>query len=132
MRMFGNSILVMLIAASLLAMISPGLAQVEMRPAEKAAQNLFDKGIGDPWVGGEPFSSNAGLGDNQMRGAASLYSNYKIIGYLDVTAGLIVASDSGVSLHFKPGPGSYPVYGCFTGNRMTGVFVDFNTSPMSI
>ena len=27
---------------------------VEMRPGEKAAEELFEKGIGQPWVGGNP------------------------------------------------------------------------------
>ena len=32
---------------------------VEMRPGERAAERLFEKGIGQPWVGGDPpsFSS---------------------------------------------------------------------------
>jgi hypothetical protein len=35
---------------------------VEMRPGEKTAEKLFDKGIGQPWVGGNPPSSNWGRG----------------------------------------------------------------------
>src|SRR5512137_189341 len=31
---------------------------VEMQPGEAAAQNLFEKGIGEPWVGGNPPYSN--------------------------------------------------------------------------
>jgi hypothetical protein len=29
---------------------------VEMRPGEKTAERLFEKGIGQPWVGGDPPS----------------------------------------------------------------------------
>lgn len=32
---------------------------VEMRPGEKAAENLFNHGIGQPWVGGNPPSFNS-------------------------------------------------------------------------
>jgi hypothetical protein len=32
---------------------------VEMRPGEAAAERLFEKGIGQPWVGGNPTYSNA-------------------------------------------------------------------------
>jgi hypothetical protein len=35
---------------------------VEMRPGEKSAERLFEKGIGQPWVGGNPSSSNWGRG----------------------------------------------------------------------
>jgi hypothetical protein len=31
---------------------------VEMRPGEAAAEKLFEKGIGHPWVGGNPFSNS--------------------------------------------------------------------------
>jgi hypothetical protein len=30
-----------------------------MRPGEAAAERLFEKGIGQPWVGGNPPSSNS-------------------------------------------------------------------------
>ena len=32
---------------------------VEMRPGERAAERLFEKGIGQPWVGGDPPSFNS-------------------------------------------------------------------------
>ena len=107
-------------------------AQVEKRPVEAAAENLFNKGIGNPWVGGDPFASSTGTGYNQMQSAASLDSDYQIIGYLNVTTGLIVASDSGNSLHFTPGPGSYPVYGYFKADKMVGIFIDFSSSGMGM
>jgi hypothetical protein len=67
-----------------------------------------------------------------MHGAASLGSDYKIVGYLNVASGLIVASDSGNSLHFTPGPGNYPVYGYFKANKMVGIFIDFGLSGMGM
>jgi len=127
MRMFAKAILVLLVAALLLPMFALGAGEVETRPVEAVAENLFNKGIGNAWVGGDPFASSTGMGYNKMQSAASLDSDYRIIGYLNVTTGLIVASDSGNSLHFTPGPGSYPVYGYFKANKMTGIFIDFRS-----
>ncbi|MCK9440464.1 MAG: hypothetical protein M0Q13_03475 [Methanothrix sp.] len=126
MRMFAKAILVLLVSALLLTMLPLGLAQVEKRPVEAAAENLFNKGIGNAWVGGDPFASSTGTGSDQLHGAASLDSDYRIIGYLNVASGLIVASDGGNSLHFTPGPGNYPVYGYFKADKMVGIFIDFN------
>ena len=41
---------------------------VEMRPGEAAAEKLFEKGIGQPWVGGNPpsFSSVWGWGHDRF------------------------------------------------------------------
>jgi hypothetical protein len=126
MQMFAKATLVLLVAALLLSMLPLGGAQVEKRPVESAAENLFNKGIGNAWVGGDPFASSTGTGYNQMHGLASLELDYRIIGYLNVASGLIVASDNGNSLHFTPGPGNYPVYGYFKGDKMMGIFIDFN------
>jgi hypothetical protein len=132
MRMYEKAILVLLAAALLLSMLPLGWAQVEKRSGEAFSENLFDKGIGKPWVGGDPSAWNTGTGYNHMQFAASLDPNYQVIGYLDVTTGLIVASDSGKSLHFMPGPGSYPVYGYFTENKIRGIFIDFSSSGMGM
>ena len=130
MRLFAKAILVLLVAALLLPMLALGVGEVETRPVETAAENLFNKGIGNAWVDGDSFASSTGTGDNQMQSTASIDTNYKIIGYLNVTSGLIVASDGGNSLHFTPGPGSYPVYGYFEENKMVGIFIDFGSSGM--
>jgi hypothetical protein len=132
MRMFAKAILVLLAAALLLPMLALGVGEVEKRPVETVAENLFNKGIGNAWVGGDPFASSTGMGYNKMQGTASLDSDYRIIGYLDVTSGLFIASDSGNSLHFTPGTGNYPVYGCFEANKMVGIFIDFGSSGMSM
>jgi hypothetical protein len=126
MQMFAKAVLVMLVAALLLSMLPLGGAQVEKRPVESAAENLFNKGIGNAWVGGDPFASSTGTGYDRMHGAASLDLDYRIIGYLNVASGLIVASDSGNSLHFTPGAGNYPVYGYFKADKMMGIFIDFS------
>jgi hypothetical protein len=126
MRTFAKAILVLLMAALLLFMLPLGGAQVEKRPVEAAAENLFNKGIGNAWVGGDPFASSTGTGSDQVHGVASPGPEYRIIGYLNVATGLIVASDSGNSLHFTPGPGNYPVYGYFKADKMVGIFIDFS------
>jgi hypothetical protein len=125
MRMFAKAVLVLLAAALMLSMLPLGVAQVEKRPAEAAAENLFNKGIGSAWAGGEPFASSAAKSSNQMQGVASLYSDCRIIGYLNVASGLIVASDGGNSIHFKPAPGNYPVYGYFQDDKLMGISIDF-------
>ena len=89
-------------------------------------EKLFEKGIGDPWVSGEPFSS--GLGDNEVQGKACPVVNYQLLGLLNVTTGLIIATDSGNSMRLIPGSGTYPVYGYFEANKMTGIFIDFNST----
>jgi hypothetical protein len=132
MRMFAKAILVLLVAALLLPMLALGVGEVEKRPVETVAENLFNKGIGNAWVGGDPFASSAGTGDNQVQSAPGLGSDYRIIGYLNVTTGLIVASDGGNSLHFTPGPGIYPVYGYCKADKMTGIFIDFGSSGIGM
>lgn len=129
MKVFAKAVLVLLVAASLLSMLPLGGAQnadqLEKRPAEKAAENLFNKGIGSAWTGGEPFSSGTAAGENQVRGLACADSDIRIIGYLDVTTGMIIASDGGNSLHIKPAPGNYPVYGSFEAGKLMGIYIDF-------
>lgn len=126
MRTSALTVLVLLAAALLLPMLPLGAAQVESRPAEAAAEGLFNKGIGGPWVGGDPFSTGtaAGASGAQMQCASSPVT-FQIIGLLNVSTGLIIASDAGMSLRIEPGPGNYPVYGCFEADRLTGLFIDF-------
>ena len=126
MQAFAKAILVFLAATMLLALSPLGASQVENRPAENAMENLFNKGIGNAWAGGEPFSSSTATSDSQTQSARCV-PNYNIIGFLNVTTGLIVASD-GMSMRFNPGPGNYPVYGYFQGDKLTGIFIDFESS----
>ena len=129
MRIIGKSILIILVAAILLPALAAGVGNVEYRPAEKAAENLFNKGIGGPWVGGDPFGSNHGTDYGHAYGLLNPSPNYQIIGYLDVTTSVVIAADSGENLPFRPGrPGKYPVYGYFSGSKLVGLFIDFNSS----
>jgi hypothetical protein len=128
MRTIGKSILIILVAAILLPALAAGVGNVEYRPAEKTAENLFNKGIGGPWVGGDPFGSTQGTDHSHAFALLNPSPSYRIIGYLDVTTGLIIAADGGNSVQLKPGPGKYPVYGYFSGNKLVGVFIDFSSS----
>lgn len=98
------------------------------RPAEAAMRELFEKGIGSPWAGGEPFSSSNGMGGDEAKTKACPLFSYQFIGMLNVTTGLIIASDAGSSMRLIPGMGAYPVYGYFEEGKMTGIFIDFNST----
>lgn len=131
MRIIGKSILIILVAAILLPALAAGVGDVEYRPAEKAMENLFNKGIGGPWVGGDPFGSSQSADQSHANGILNPAPSYRIIGYLDVSTGLIIAADGGRSLRLTPGPGNYPVYGTFNGDKLVGLFIDFSSSGVS-
>ena len=101
------------------------------RPAEAAMRELFEKGIGGPWEGGEPFSSSNGIGGDDAKIKTCPLFSYQFIGMLNVTAGMIIASDSGSSMRLIPGMGAYPVYGYFEEGKMKGIFIDFNSTLMA-
>jgi hypothetical protein len=126
MHIVSKMILALLAATLMLPLLSLGFDQVENRPAETAAENLYNKGIGNAWVSGEPFSSDASATNGQAVGERHI-PEYQIIGYLNSTSGLIIAGDSN-SMRFNPGPGNFPVYGYFEGDKMTGIYIDFGIS----
>lgn len=140
MKMMSKTVLVLLAAALLLPFIGTAFAQVpanlsdqvEKRPAEGAMENLYNKGMGTPWVGGEPFSS----GGSEISGPAASMQipqpEYKLIGFLNTSSGIIIASDSGSSLLVSPGQGRYPIYGYFERNILSGIFIDFNSTSLGI
>jgi hypothetical protein len=119
-----KAVLVLVVFAFLATIMASG---IEYRPGEKAAEDLFNKGFGTPWIGGEPFMSSF---PEESRQSFSLtpYSSYRIIGYLNVGSSFGVVGDTGNSLQFMPGPGSYPVYGYLSGGRLTGIFIDLSNS----
>lgn len=153
MKAFMKSLPAFLAAAMLLALLTIGAGQTEKstadaatldqdlylsgerpqpmdRPAEAAMKELFEKGIGGPWVGGEPFSSSSGMSEEAKIKTCPLIS-YQFLGWLNVSTGFIIASDSGSSMRLIPGAGAYPVYGYFEEDRMTGIFVDFNSTLLA-
>ena len=88
-------------------------------------------GLGDPWVGGEPFQSDLFKSDAYKADQKAIDSvqyplaSCQLMGYLNAASELIIASDEGNSLKLNPGPGSYPVYGCFENGKLVGLFIDF-------
>ncbi len=122
-----KSIILLAVAAFLLPIMASALDGVEYKPGEKAAEDLFNKGFGKPWVGGEPFKSTY-WSSPEKTFIFKPYPSYDIIGYLSAASSLTIASDSGKSLQLVPGPGSYPVYGYYSGRRLLGVFIDLSTS----
>ncbi|VVB72229.1 Uncharacterised protein [uncultured archaeon] len=126
--------MLIIVAASLLLPIMASAAgEVEYRAGEKAAENLFNKGIGKAWTGGDPFGSGQwGVGESSQTYAVRPFSNYQILGYLSAVNGFIIASDGGKSLQITPGPGSYPIYGYFDGNKLMGIFIDLSSSGNAI
>ncbi|HNX40277.1 MAG TPA: hypothetical protein PKK11_06800 [Methanothrix sp.] len=139
MKMLSKTILVLVAAALLLPFIGTAFAQVpanlsdqvEKRPAEQAMENLYNKGMGTAWSGGEPFPGGSAVSGPAAR-TVSPRPDYRIIGFINVSSGLIIAGDAGSSLLFTPGPGGYPVYAYFENGRMTGVYVDFNSTRLGI
>ena len=119
-----KAVLVLIVLALLAPIMASG---IENRPGEKAAEDLFNKGIGQPWIGGEPFKSSFPT-DSWQSFALRPYSSYRIIGYLNVVSSFGVVGDTGNSLQFTPGPGSYPVYGYLNGGQLSGIFIDLSNS----
>mgnify|MGYP007128624227 CR=1 FL=1 len=129
MRKYVMAVLTVLLASLSLMAIACSAGEVEYRPGEKAAENLFNKGIGDPWIGGEPFQSDLFKSDFKPRESMQYpVASCQLMGYLNAASGLIIASDQGNSLKLNPGPGCYPVFGCFEKGKLVGLFIDFRLS----
>lgn len=124
-------VLVMILAALLLPIVTCNANAVEYRPGEKAAEDLFNKGIGKPWVGGDPFTSSHWTG-TQKSVVVRPYSSYSIISYLNAAKSLSIATDTGNGLQLLTGFGSYPVYGYYSGNKLMGVFIDLSSSSQTV
>jgi hypothetical protein len=109
-----------------LLLLTPLLAgAIEYRPGERAAEELFYRGIGEPWVGGDPPKSS-----HWAWPLSKTYPDlsYRIIGYLDTNQWINIYSDRGESLQLMPGPGSYPIYGYYSGSKLVGLFMDLSGS----
>ena len=122
-----KTMIIIVAAALLLPILACGLDGVEYRPGEKAAEDLFNKGIGKPWVGGDPLKSTSGI-QTKYSFTIRPYTSYQIIGYLNVANGFSISSDGGKSLQLLPGPGIYPIYGYYSGNNLRGIFIDLSSS----
>jgi len=124
-------VLIVVLAALLLPIMTCNADPVENRPGEKAAEDLFNKGIGKPWVGGDPFPSTHWTG-YQKNFITRPYSSYSIIEYLNAANGLSIATDTGKGLQLLTGFGSYPIYGYYSGNKLMGLFIDLSSSSRAV
>lgn len=124
-----------LLLAVVLMLASFPVGSIEYKLGEKVAEDLFNHGIGKPWVGGNPPKSTFGTSSwtsswpyPKYPTTVAPYSSYDIIGYLNVAGSVSIVSDSGDSVQLLTGPGSYPIYGYYLGGYLVGVFVDFSDS----
>lgn len=119
----------LLVVILLLASFPAG--SIEYKPGEKVAEDLFNRGIGKPWVGGDSPKSTSWTTSwtwPKHPTAVTPYSSYEIIGYLNVAGSMSIISDTGDSIQLLTGPGSYPIYGYYLGGNLVGVFVDLSVS----
>jgi hypothetical protein len=126
MRMLGKIVLF----AAMLALLSLGCG-IEYRPGEKAAEKLFYRGIGQPWVGGEPPGWSKSLPPTGSVTSGQDWS-YRFIGYLNAAEEIDMLSDSGQGLSLPTGPGSYPIFGYYYKGRLMGIFVDISLSMRNL
>jgi hypothetical protein len=121
---------VLLLAVALLLASFPAVS-IEFKPGEKVAEDLFNRGIGKPWVGGDSTKSTSWNWQKHTT-AVTPYSSYEYIGYLNVAGGMSIISDSGDRVQILTGPGCYPVFGYYLGGRLLGVVIDFSDSARPV
>jgi hypothetical protein len=139
--------------ATLNADDSNPLGQVELRPAEKAAQEMFSKFGNHPWVGGDPWISQKSMAlpqlqMNKMQKETSSPSplssgvkaasnlSYYLIGVLNTKQ--LVLSDSCMinktcDLNSSlPAPGGiYNVYMLMNGSKYAGLWIELEQENSS-
>lgn len=140
--------------ATLSADIQNPLGQVELRPAEKTAEDLFGKFGNHPWVGGDPWIAQKNMvlpqlqtkkvqkdtsGPATLASAAKASSNlsYYLIGILNtkqlVLSDICISNQSCELNSSLPAPGgTYNVYMVMNGSRYVGLWVELvqeNSSP---
>lgn len=118
---------------------------IELRPAEAAMERLFNKGIGSPWVGGEPFSlgSTGGIVEDVKNVPATqdkatdmtsgplepMAAEYRLVGTIDSPSGLQLSdpgSYNGTTMGISvSGPvGRYNVYEVYEDGVFKGLLFD--------
>jgi hypothetical protein len=126
MRLVGKILLV----SAMLALLPAGCG-IEYRPGEKIAEKLFYRGIGQPWVGGEPPGWSIFLPPEKSVTSERDWS-YQFIGYLNPVEEISIQSDSGQGLVLPTGPGSYPIFGYYYKGKLMGIFIDISSSMRSL
>ena len=130
-----NKILIsIMLIASLMgcAAATGGFGNVEMRPGEAAAERLFEKGIGQPWVGGNPPWMQDGYSTpfNLYTSYQSIFSKYSQFYYvapapsshISGIAKFEISGKEPSSLYFTGQPqampfSQYQTYSGFTGGN---------------
>ncbi len=118
---------------------------IELRPAEAAMERLFNKGIGSPWVGGEPFSSGStgGIVEDIKKVPATqakaiymtsepletMAAEYRLVGTIDSPSGLQLSdpgSYNGTTMGISVGgpAGRYNVYEVYEDGAFKGLLLD--------
>ena len=71
------AVLVLIISLMGCAAALDGQSGVEMRPGEATFEHLFDRGIGQPWVGGNPpgFQEDQGISTGT---SGNIFSEYSV------------------------------------------------------
>jgi len=101
--------------------------QVELRPAEKTAEDLFNKFGNHPWVGGDPWTFQKDMFASAAKKSSNL--SYHLIGILNTTQLLlsdICISNQSCELYsslLAPG-GIYHVFAIMNGSRYAGRWVE--------
>jgi hypothetical protein len=124
MRWYKEAVLLL---AVVFLLASYPVSSIEYKPGEKVAEDLFNHGIGKPWVGGDSPKSTSWTWPKHSN-AVTPYSSYEFIGYLNVAGSMSIISDSGDSVQLLAGPGTYPLFGYYLGGRLVGVVIDFSDS----
>ncbi len=129
------------------------LGQVELRPAEKVAEDLFSKFGNHPWVGGDPWTAQKNMVLPQLQtkkvqkdvsGSAALASatrassnlSYYLIGILNtkqlVLSDICIFNQTCDLNSTLPAPGGiYSVFKVMNGSRYAGLWVELEQENSS-
>lgn len=130
MNWYKEAVLLLLLIL-MLASFPGGSVELEYKPGEKVAEDLFNHGIGKPWVGGNSPKSEYWTPSWKWPKhpiAVTPRFSYKIMGYIYVDESMSITSDSGDRVEVLAGPGSYPIYGYYMDGYLLGIFVDLSGS----
>jgi len=123
-----------LISALICSAAAVGTSGVEMKPGEAAAEKLFEKGIGQPWVGGNPPWYQESYGQyGQYNSPLTLPIKKSIASSVRYYPLGTVYGDGYLTIGYGPGaltlpyssPGYYQVLGCYDNSgKLVGVYID--------
>ncbi len=117
--------LILALMGSAMAVGTPG---VEMRPGEAAAERLFERGYGEPWVGGNPPWQQQGQYPQPLilpvKKTIAKDLHYYLLGTV-YDDGYLTIGYGPSALRIPYPAGWYNVYGCYDKNdKLVGVYID--------